>query len=315
MLNEFLKVAYAQETRRQSQQELMGLLDGLPISELRKIASSGVMDDAQFLDRFKGTPLFDQALALEQEEIQAEMLAQERQEQQRNEPSPWEMKNKINLKKKLLEVELAKMDAQPAVAQPAQGAGAPGPVPAEGVQDDSQGLGGGVAKVASVKRAFADTFGRELARLDFEKAAHARSLTEYGVRAGAVMAQMQKHAGPFDFAGLATKAVNWGMKNPAAAGAAIGSGIGAVSGAMNSEKGHRLSGALGGAAVGGAAGGALGHAGMGIGKRLARGQDMSSALTGYGTQVKRQLAVAPRRISRTFNSFMTPAAAAAPAAV
>ena len=177
MLNEFLKVAYNTSIRDQEKQELDALLSKLPVSELHKLASGtpiaalyGHMDkkaycettgtgEATWLDQFKGTPLFDQAIALEQQELQAEVLdmqkRQERRAQTANEDTLYDQRDKLRVQKKLLALELAKQQggagagAPPAAppGEPAQGAGAPGPVPAEGVQDNAQGLGGGVAKL------------------------------------------------------------------------------------------------------------------------------------------------------------------------
>lgn len=189
MFEEFLEATYEKMGRQQATFEVIGLLDGLPDWEVEKIASGmpiselyGHLDrkpltktaslcgpDGEpktFLDRFKGTPLFDQAVALEQEDLQAEMLdLQKRQESRanrQNEDTIWDAKDRLRVRKRLLELELAKQQggaaaagAAPAgepVGDTAQGAGAPGPVPAEGVQDSSSGLGGGVAKMgASVK--------------------------------------------------------------------------------------------------------------------------------------------------------------------
>lgn len=182
MFEEFLDVIYEKTSRQQATFEVIGLLDGLPDWEVEKIASGmpiaelyGHLDrkpltktasdcgpdgePKSFLDRFKGTPLFDQAVALEQEELQAEMLDLQKKQESRanrqNEDTIWDAKDKLRVRKRLLELELAKQQGGAPAAVPAaepmgdttQGAGAPGPVPAEGVQDSSGGLGGGVAKV------------------------------------------------------------------------------------------------------------------------------------------------------------------------
>jgi hypothetical protein len=372
MLDTFLKVAYEQELTKQANSGLEGMLAKLPAAELRKLADGtpaaelykrawgaeapapGAVKAGEFsfLDHFKGTPLFDQAMALEQEELQLDMLQQQRDEERRAEGDVWQMRDKLRLKKRLLELTLAKQESGGAPAaplgEPAQGAGAPGPVPAEGVQDDSQGLGGGVAKTAVshswVKRrvgaavrngagedrvrdfqnemgrtlarhrgptgrvaqladtanrtaekalgdrrvqevlhkkaslgemlsaeallAFADGLGRDLARQDLEKAAHAQSLEETGRAAGAVMAKVALNWG-----GLAKTVGGWAMKNPGTAGAVAGAGLGAAGGALAGGPGHRLSGAAGGA-LGGAA---LGGAASGVGGRMVAGQGLGQA--------------------------------------
>jgi hypothetical protein len=195
MFEEYLEVSYEKQTRKQATFEVVGLLEGLPDWEVEKIAegvpvselygyldhrapgtpgvktaSSGELtklcggdNDLTFLEAFKGTPLFDQAIALEQEEIQAAMLDQQKKQERRamnqGDDQLWDARDKIRLRKRLLELELAKQQngGSPAVAPgpgaEAQGSGAPGPVPAEGVQDSSSGLGGGVAKMGSTKHA------------------------------------------------------------------------------------------------------------------------------------------------------------------
>ncbi len=307
MLNEFLKVAYEEQLRKEGTAEVTALLDKLPVQELRKLADgmtvsqlwphlekSAYMDNCapdgspkSWLDQFKGTPFLDQAVALEQEELQAEMTdmqkRQERRQQNKLDDNLYDMKDQIRMKKRLLELEKVKQElgAGAAPETPAQGAGAPGPVPAEGVQDDSQGLGGGVAKTAAAvlvgdspqeKLAFADTLGRELARQDFEKASHVELLRMYGEHAGVVMAKEAAGLGGMLSAAapLAQKALGFAAKNPALAGAAVG----AAGGALAGGEGHRLSGALGGAAVG--------HAAGGIGGRVMGGQSLGQAAKGYG---------------------------------
>ena len=189
MIDQYLEVAYEKTSRQQATFELVGLLEGLPDWEVEKIASgvpvaelygyldhrapgtpgmkvaaelkcSGDGGEFTFLERFKGSPLFEQAIALEQEELQAEMLDQQKRQERRatmqGDDQLWAARDRIRLRKRLLELELAKQENGVGAAAPvgpgaeAQGSGAPGPVPAEGVQDSSSGLGGGVAKMGSV---------------------------------------------------------------------------------------------------------------------------------------------------------------------
>lgn len=310
MLNEFLKVAYAQELKKQDQSELTELLSHFPARELSKLASGMPVsqvyaktashdDPLDFLDKFKGTPFYEQALALEQEELQADMLEQQKREEREMDANVYNMRDKIRLKKRMLELELAKSEQAAPPGEPMQGSGAPGPVPAEGVQDSSQGLGGGVAKMSSSansyeqKIAFADNLGRQLARRDFEKAAHAQALNEYGALAGAVMAKEALNLGALG--GLAQKA----LANPRATGALIGGGLGAIGGAMTASRDpqtgetHRLRNALVGAGLGAGAGAAAGHVGgqmqKGIQKNMAAtGGDVRAASRMYGQQLRNQ---------------------------
>ena len=188
MIDQYLEVAYEKTSRQQATFELVGLLEGLSDWEVEKIASgvplselygyldhrapgasgvkvaselkcSGDGGEFTFLERFKGSPLFEQAIALEQEELQAEMLDQQKRQERRatmqGDDQLWAARDRIRLRKRLLELELAKQENGGAAAAPvgpgaeAQGSGAPGPVPAEGVQDSSGGLGGGVAKMGA----------------------------------------------------------------------------------------------------------------------------------------------------------------------
>ena len=348
MLDEFLSVAYKAETRKQAEFELVGLLKDIPTMELRKLASGvsvkelyGRFDKTAygnppsssgdrvggFLDHFRGTALFDQAIALEQEELQAEMLDQQKREertmQMRDDQSLWDAKDRIRIKKRLLELELAKQEAGEPSA-PAQGAGAPGDVPAEGVQDNSQGLMGGVAKSAAgasmgmqprpkalampmkppppppaglqpkpkvasplagispEKLAFADALGRELARADMEKAAHAAVLETCGGRAGAAMAKVALNVGMLQGAakGLGGAMLGWAKKNPLQAATTIG---GAAMGAMNGAKnGGGLGGAVTGAVGGGAMGNMAGRGIQGFQANRAAGQSVGQALGNVG---------------------------------
>lgn len=279
MLDEFLEVAYTSTTRKQAEYELVGLLQELPGAELRKIAAGtpvaelyGYLDktayldsvcgpDGQpktFLDKFKGTPLFEQAVALEQQELQAEMTdmakRQERRQLNAADDSFYDIRDRLRVQKRLLELELAKQEAGAPTAgevppgEPAQGAGAPGPVPPEGVE---AGAGGVVGKTASK-----------------EKTAH---LLAIGDAAGRLMAKTAL-AIPAGLSGMAGKALGWAAKNPGTAGSIAGAGLGAAGGALAGGPDHRLSGALGGATlgagVGGMGAGTLGrmHAGQGLGQ-------------------------------------------------
>jgi hypothetical protein len=300
MLDSFLKVAYETQRRETFTGELHDLLMQLPVDEISKLAKGVTIKEAygdcmpeercSFLDKFKGSPLIEQAIALEQEEIQADMLDMQRREESRarmqEENNVWDLKDKIRLKRRLLELQLAKEQsgagAPPAeaLAQGAQGAGAPGDVPAEGVQDNAQGLGGKTASASTStlkkeKFAFADALGRELARtemkqLEFQKIAE---------KAGALMAKEALNlagiSGALSKLGpMAGKALGFAAKNPSL----VGAGIGAAGGALAGGPEHRLSGALGGAALGAGAGNAVG----GIAKGMQGGQGLMQSAKSYG---------------------------------
>jgi hypothetical protein len=299
MLDSFLKVSYETQRRETFAGELAELLKQLPEEDLSKFASGVSIkeaygdcspDDRQsFLDKFKGSPLIDQAIALEQEEIQADMLSMQKREERRieqqAEDNVWDLKDKIRLKRRLLELQLAKeqagMTAPPAeaLAQGAQGAGAPGDVPAEGVQDNSQGLGGKTASAVvipeNVKKAFAEAL--EGLKVTHEKAA---------AQAGAAMAKEALSLGGISGAlgklgPMSGKALGFAAKNPTL----VGAGIGAAGGALAGGPDHRLSGALGGAALGAGAGNAAG----GIAKGMQGGQGFLQSAKGYGQGVAGKL--------------------------
>lgn len=279
MLDSFLEVLVKNEDKRLQTVKLANDLKRLPNETLYGIATGkqklafGYSDE--WLEKYKGTPLFEQAMALEKADLEAEISREQANAVQPDMSQFWKTQDQIRLQKKMLDLQLIELNEkdglqmQPggmlpeSITPAAQGAGALGDVAAEGAQQ------GEAAKMAAA---------------NFEKAA-------------------------FDLQGLGTTALNFAKKNPGRAGAAVGAGIGAVGGALGAARDpqtgekHWVRGALGGAAGGAALGGAAGHAGMGIGKRLNRGASVGDALKGYGTQVKRPNKPAP-----------TPAAAPAPAA-
>jgi hypothetical protein len=116
-----------------------------------------------WLDHFKGTPFFEQAIALEQEELQAQMASQQANSvEQQNSQQRWGGMEQIRLKKRLLELQKARNEAQvlsggggppnqtgSGAGSEAQGAGALGPVAPEGQQEGS----GDAQKMASTKSA------------------------------------------------------------------------------------------------------------------------------------------------------------------
>jgi hypothetical protein len=122
VLDLYLQQSFEKQSGREQAAEVDRLLHQLPIEELKKVASFGLpeMGGASWVDKFKGTPLFESAIALEQEELQAEM---------QNIQSNYEMssqhmlKQAIQLRKKLLDLELSRSGGME------MGAPAPMPVP------------------------------------------------------------------------------------------------------------------------------------------------------------------------------------------
>lgn len=122
MLDQFLKVALAAKEKNDTRQEMVESFMKLPNSELHKIATgklklSYMMDsENDWLGKFEGTPLYDQALALEEEKLELDVQGQqqrlaeneERRAKSQERDSIWDQQDGICLKKRLLELELRK---------------------------------------------------------------------------------------------------------------------------------------------------------------------------------------------------------------
>lgn len=148
MLNEYLSVVNEQVKLAESKASFINLLSQLPFEELDQIHRTGEIKLAFFdscvspsagspkswLDCFKGSPFMEQAIALEQEELQAQMAQQQAQqvERQKNQMS-WDQMDQIRLKKRLLELQKAKAESQ--TLQQA------GVVTSQTLQPDAQGAG------------------------------------------------------------------------------------------------------------------------------------------------------------------------------
>jgi len=204
MLNEFLKVAYAQSTQRTEQEELVTLMKQLPMAELHKIARGekvaylGPCSDGggnqSWVEQFKGTPFMEQAVGLEQELLQAEMASQQRNqvESQRSQQSYAQM-DQIRMKKRLLELQKAKgeMGTLASAGVPVSGdlPGGQGPDQGEGAPagTDMAGMPAKQAAARLRKHAFSVTsdghkFDADMARLRERQAAEELELLhEHGV--------------------------------------------------------------------------------------------------------------------------------------
>ena len=129
MLDSFLKVAFANEEKVAEQARIVDKMRALPEDYLRKLASgqeklaySSLCGDfggggETWLDRFKGTPLFEQALELEKQDLQEQMAEKARY---REEDQARSMRNasrdEISIQRKLLELQLA--EAEGGVGEP-----------------------------------------------------------------------------------------------------------------------------------------------------------------------------------------------------
>jgi len=134
MFDHFLEIAYRQDQQHALRNEMAEHFKALPIEELQKIASGELKladcDNDDWLSKFKTTPLYPQALSLEEELLQLDVAEQQRhlQEKQQDEQESsghrqiYDAKDAVRLKKKMLELELRKLELQ------GQGAGAEAPV-------------------------------------------------------------------------------------------------------------------------------------------------------------------------------------------
>lgn len=132
MLDEFLKVAHAREQEKVARRELIDLVGRLPVEDIQKLASGEPLEkwashDDEWLDRYKGTPLFAQALELERQgleldaqELEARERRRAREAQEDEGPDNCHARDRLRLQRKLLDLELAKSEG---------GGVAPGPEP------------------------------------------------------------------------------------------------------------------------------------------------------------------------------------------
>lgn len=117
MIDLYLEAAYGEEQEKTAQRRQVELLKQLPEETLMKIASGedklAYFDsDCKWLDRFKGTPLFDKALAIEQEELQQEMSQkEERAESSERFRQEDAQRDDLRVKRKMLDLELAKVES------------------------------------------------------------------------------------------------------------------------------------------------------------------------------------------------------------
>lgn len=167
MLDSFLEVALRSSSAEQEKRAFINNLKKLPDEELKKLASGelkmshylGCADNQEWLEKYKGTPLFEQAVALEQQDIQNEAS---RVQSQLNRPPPdqfWQMGDQIRLQKRLLDLQLLQSQVAPPTPEaPAQGAGAPGAGAANNEEAMSPGPDNGMKISAAVEKKAASVF-------------------------------------------------------------------------------------------------------------------------------------------------------------
>jgi hypothetical protein len=253
MLDSFLGVAYTHEAKAQLEKEAVALLKQLPADDLLKLASGeklawmgadpcGPGGSTSFLDKFKGTPLFEEALALEQEELQAQMTDLERRKEQRvtqqGEQGLWDMQDQLRIKKRLLELRQAQEEGGMAA-----GGGGPPPMGAPPGMDapGANAVGPEAAPAMAMK-----TAGKARTASSGVKSwikAHPRSAAAAGVGAfGAAQGALVGHVlqDKEKLKSDAKKHPNsklhqFAAHHPAAFGALLGGAIGTVGGAAGAD--------------------------------------------------------------------------------
>lgn len=269
MLDTFLKVAHAQQVKEAANEEFEALLLKLPIEELREIERTGEIklawgepidgEPRSWLERFKGSPLLPQALALEEEDLKAQAANMQRnaaEDQMRQ--GMYQQMDQIRLQKKLLEVELMKqMNGMEGMntthTDPASQDGAAQLAPNQ--------LGSEMPMIGK-SAAVVDQWAREMARTDFQKEAKAQELIGLvdGLMKEASVVDYLSKAAPkaMEFARQAVPHItNFAKAHP---GAVIGGGLGMAHGLLKEDGG--IGSAIGEGAVGAAAGHGLQHAGQ-----------------------------------------------------
>jgi hypothetical protein len=198
MLDPFMRTLYERDSKERHDSKMVDLMTQLPNETLVKIASGeeklGFGSDDDWLEKYKGTPLLDQAIQLEQQSLELEM---QRKQVQRQEDEEYDQKDEVrkqrrqqedelNVQKKMLDLELAKVEgeqmqapeepaAPPAPAEP-QSAPTPPAVPQATpgatpppVTPKVAAMKADLGKIAVMSQL--DGWGRALARSDFDKTA------------------------------------------------------------------------------------------------------------------------------------------------
>lgn len=201
MIPEYIEKLYEEQQEKVARRELVDSLKQLPIYELKDLADGFITEKTAYmsdpvcgeswLDKYKGTPLFDQAVQIEQQIIQLEMQEQQRRESQRANRQQmeqqfgdcsdlWDQRDKLNLQKRMLDLQLAQAgnseeageegqeeveeeveEAPPVAAAPA----VPGPTPQQPAETEAPPApaGGAETKLSHVVRQYS-YLAREMAR-------------------------------------------------------------------------------------------------------------------------------------------------------
>lgn len=121
MLDAFLEVACGHIKQAEARDRDVELLGRLPVETLMKVASGELLKEAcglgmesgDWLEKFRGTPLLDQAIALEKQDLELQMQDQQAQQHRRQmeaELPRWDesqaARDHLRIQRKLLELEL-----------------------------------------------------------------------------------------------------------------------------------------------------------------------------------------------------------------
>lgn len=152
MLDEFLKVAFQRETAREQSVKLASSMSNLSKEELYSLATGqtklafGHEESGEWLEKYKDTPLFDQAVQLERADLENEVARSQASAAQPSMDQFWKTQEHIRIQKKMLDLQFIEQGQGPGPAMlaggmlpettpTAQGAGALGDVAAEGPGD------------------------------------------------------------------------------------------------------------------------------------------------------------------------------------
>jgi hypothetical protein len=114
MLDQMLEAAYEEDQKDKARQQMAEAFMSFPEEELHKIASGEVKladfgSDEDWLEKFQGTPMYDQALALEEQKLKLDIAQQQSRRQERaGRDQLWDARDAICLQKRMLELQLRK---------------------------------------------------------------------------------------------------------------------------------------------------------------------------------------------------------------
>lgn len=286
VLDSFLSAAYTQDKKTKEKRAFIETLKKLPKEELYKVASGELKianlcsvpgDEGTWLSRFKDTPLFAQALMLEQQSLQLDAEDIARRSQQRNDDI-WLQRDQIQLQKRLLELQLVQGATQqaggvpPAVPGPispeagTQGAGALGPeaggITDGGLQDrpDSTNVKTS-ADLEAMKTAMSMAkLALELAHADATKLASEKVAILDTALATYLGMQKAQEAGGDPIEGGMRGGLGYvaGQSLGALGGGVIGGGLGNILGQLTPHPAAKVMLPIGGMAAGGLGGAVLG---------------------------------------------------------